>query len=259
MECAPEAAAPFAFAEVDGQASEVAYSDANGAFVLTTSATGALNVTSLMGGQYFDVTSYSGALETLVSSVVPPGPLGFMHNDAATDPLLIAQVNGYVQPNEIRSFLLKYVPAYPTIATQTNFPVRVNLTSANTSTCPGNAFYDGSSLNLCIGSSSYTNTSFASVTHHEYGHHMVQMAGSGQGAYGEGMSDTVAALFSGVSGLGYGFFLNQCTTALRDASIPRRPARAVAAKSTPAVSCCQAPSGASARRWRSPIPTPTSI
>jgi len=55
------------------------------------------------------------------------------------------------------------------------------------------------------------------VNHHEYGHHIVQMGGSGQAAYGEGMSDTIAALFAKDPGLGYGFTLNACTSPLRTA------------------------------------------
>jgi hypothetical protein len=217
MECASGVARPFAFAEVDGLTGESAFADASGAYVLSTSATEPLNVTSLMGGQYFDVFNYAGALEQLVSAVVPPGGADFLHNSANTDVQVMAQVNAYSNANEIRSFLLKYLPTYPLISGQTNFPIRVNLSSTDSSTCPGNAFYDGSSLNLCLGDSTYTNTSFASVTHHEYGHHIVKSGGSGQGAYGEGMSDTIAALFAGQHGLGYGFYLNQCTTALRDA------------------------------------------
>jgi hypothetical protein len=214
MECAPEVALPFPFAEVDGLAGESALADASGNYSLATSAAGSLNVTSLMGGQYFDVFNSAGALEQLVSTVVPPGSVNFLHNSADTDVLVMSQVNGYSNANEIRAFLLKYLPTYPTIAAQTNFPVNVNLTSGY---CPGNAWYDGTSLNLCQGSASYTNTSFASVTHHEYGHHIINSAGSGQGEYGEGMADSIAVLYAGNAGLGIGFYLNQCTTPLRNA------------------------------------------
>ncbi len=217
MECGAALAVPFPNAEVDGQTGEVTYTDSTGTFQLTTSATGSVNVTSLMGGQYFDVVNKAGALEILTSAVVPPGPASFVHNSSNTDVRILAQVNGYSKANEIRSFLLAYVPNYPTIATQLDFPVNVNLSSSDTSTCPGNAFYNGSSINFCLGNTSYTNTAFASVVHHEYGHHIVAMGGSGQGAYGEGMSDSISALFAGAPGLGYGFYLNQCTTALRNA------------------------------------------
>jgi len=214
MECAPEVPLPFPFAEVDGLTGESAFTDASGNYSLSTSASGSVNVTSLMGGQYFDVFNSAGALEILTSAVVPPGSTNFLHNSADTDVLVMSQVNAYSNTNEIRAFLLKYLPSYPVIAAQINFPVNANLTSGY---CPGNAWYDGTSLNLCQGSSSYTNTSFASVTHHEYGHHIINSAGSGQGEYGEGMADAIATIFAGQSGLGIGFYLNQCTTPLRNA------------------------------------------
>ncbi|HEX2657756.1 MAG TPA: hypothetical protein VHU40_05770, partial [Polyangia bacterium] len=217
MECAPEVATGFAFAEVDGPSPETTFSDATGAYTLVNTVASPVSVTSLMGGQYFDVVNAAGTLETLMSSATPPTPVDFLHNAANTDPLVLAQVNGYVNANEIRAFLLKYLPTYPVIASQVNFPVNVNLSSANTATCPGNAFYDGVSINFCIGNATYGNTSFASVSHHEYGHHIITSGGSGQGEYGEGMADAIATLQSGQHGLGFGFFLNQCTTALRDA------------------------------------------
>lgn len=217
MECGAELPTPFPYAEVDGQSAEQAFADVTGAYALATTATGSVNVTSLMGGQYFDVFNKAGTLDQLVTPVVAPAAANFVHNAANTDVTVLAQANGYSNANEMRAFLLKYLPNYPTIATQLNFPINVNLSSANSSTCPGNAFYDGTSLNFCLGDTSYANTSFASVSHHEYGHHIISMGGSGQGAYGEGMADTIAALYAGAPGLGYGFFLNQCTTPLRNA------------------------------------------
>jgi hypothetical protein len=215
-ECAPEAPLGFGFAEVTGPNAASTFTDVSGGFVLPNSGTDAVNVTSNVGGQYFDVFNYQGATEELVQSTSPPGPATFLHNSANTDPFVLAQSNGYTNSNEIRAFLLKYLPDYPLISTQSNFPVYVNRTDVY---CPGNAWYDPGlvTINFCVGSATYGNTSFASVNHHEFGHHIVQSGGSGQGAYGEGMGDTIAALYAGVPGLGYGFFLNQCTTPLRNA------------------------------------------
>ncbi|HLV66979.1 MAG TPA: hypothetical protein VKY73_14255 [Polyangiaceae bacterium] len=215
IECSPESAQAFPYAEVTSP-SNATLTDADGAFTLPNAGTTAVNVSSPVAGQYFDVFNFLGTNEVLTESVLPPGPVSFLHNAANTDPTVIAQSNGYVHSNEIRDFLLGYVPDYPTIATQTNFRVHVNRTDF---LCPGNAWYDSSvpSINFCTASSTHGNTAFASVTHHEFGHHIVQSGGSGQGAYGEGMSDVVAALFAGDPGLGYGFFLNQCSTPLRSA------------------------------------------
>jgi len=217
MECADEAAKGFPFAEVDGPSAEQAFTDPSGHYVLSDSVGGTVSLTSPMSGKFVKVVNQAGTAESLVDMVAAPGPADFLHNGANTDPLLLAQVNGYANANEIRAFLLKYLPNYPVISTQTGFTVNVNLSSAQTALCPGNAFYDGTAINFCTGSSSFTNTSFASVSHHEYGHHIIQSGGSGQGEYGEGMADTVAVLFSGNPGLAFGFFLNQCTTPIRSA------------------------------------------
>jgi hypothetical protein len=54
------------------------------------------------------------------------------------------------------------------------------------------------------------------VIHHEYGHHLVAMAGSGQDEYGEGMGDAMGVLITDDAGTGYGF-TGSCTTPLRNA------------------------------------------
>lgn len=214
MQCADEAATAFPFAEVTSSAGGSAFTDAAGAFVLSNPGTEPINVTSRVGGTFFDVTTNSGSNLELVQSVTPPGAAAFLHNaDNATDNAR-AQANGYANSNEVRSFLLSYLPSYPTISSQVNFPVYVNRTDGY---CPGNAWYDGGSINFCSAGSSYGNTSFASVNHHEYGHHIVNTGGSGQGAYGEGMSDVVAMLIAKDPGLGYGFYAAQCDTPLRNA------------------------------------------
>ncbi len=214
MDCASEVPTSLPYAELGIVGGSSAFADVGGAFQIPNPGTGAVTVNSLIGGQYFDVTDVTGTNEQLQATVVPPGPASLLHNSLNESDLVRAEVNGYVHANGVRDFLLNYVPNYPIIATQINFPVNVNRTDGY---CPGNAWYDYSSINFCVGSTAYSNTSFASVNHHEYGHHIVTSGGSGQGEYGEGMSDVVAMLFSGDPGLGYGFFLNQCTTPLRNA------------------------------------------
>ena len=214
MDCADEVATAFPYAEVTGDGGLTAFSNLTGNFDLAYSASTPVALTSLPGGKYFDVVNSAGTAEQLLQTVTPPGPASFLHNPDNVSDLLRAQANGYLNANQVRDFVLKYVPNYPVISTQQNFPVYVN---RNDGYCPGNAWYDGSSINFCVGSTSYGNTSFASVSYHEYGHHVVSSGGSGQGAYGEGMGDVVSALLAGDPGLGYGFYLNQCTTPLRNA------------------------------------------
>ena len=216
MECDPAAVMPFVHATVTSSGLSPAQTDADGAFILVNPGADPISISSDIVGQFFVIDNYAGANEVLTQSVAPPGPVSFTHNASNASVALLAQVNAYSQANEIRDFLLGYVPDYPTIANQQGFPIYVN---RNDGYCPGNAWYSSSepSMNFCVESSAYGNTAFASVIHHEYGHHIVQMGGSGQGAYGEGMADSIAALFAKDSGLGYGFYLNECTTPLRNA------------------------------------------
>jgi hypothetical protein len=222
MECAPAVARGLSYAEVVGPDTSQAFADVHGAYLLSSAETGLVNVTSQMGGRTFDVFNVAGAVETLTSAVVAPGPADFLHNAANSDPEVLAQVNAYVETNELREFVLSYVPDYPAIGTESDFPINVNLSHADDAHCPGDGFYDGASLNLCKGGDkggwTYTNTAFGSVVHHEYGHRLIAASPySDQGEYGEGMSDTLASLFSGQHGMSFGFFVGYCDYAPRDA------------------------------------------
>jgi len=207
--CNPENPVPFKWAKV-GIGSTVAYTDPNGDFTIPNVGDGAATVTSYMSGRYFVVNDEGGPLETLSLSVTPPGPADFMHNAANASEFIRAEVNGYVQANVVRDFCLNYEPDYPTIATQTGFPVNVNISAS----C--NAYYDGSSINFYRAAGGCANTAYSSVIHHEYGHHMVACGGSGQGQYGEGMGDSIGVVIADDPVCGYGFQLN-CNAGIRTA------------------------------------------
>ncbi|MFH2050105.1 MAG: hypothetical protein ABIJ12_11720, partial [bacterium] len=214
MQCEEEVAIPFPYAYVYALEGGSAYADENGDFVITNGGTSDLTVVAPVRGRYFSVFNHTGTnyIDTLI--VTPPGPLNILMNSANTLESVRSQMNGYVNANEVRNWTLKYNPTYPTISTQTGFPVYVNRTDGY---CPGNAWYDGISLNFCSAGSGYGNTSFASVSQHEYGHHLVESAGSGQDQYGEGMSDCISMLIANDPGLGYGFYESDCNTPLRNA------------------------------------------
>jgi len=192
--------------------STVAYTDRRGNFVIPNTGSSPVTVESRLRGQWFRAYNQAGSDALLSQSVTPPGPANFMHNDPNTDEFYRAQINGYLQANVVRDFTLGYNPDYPGLQ-QSEFPVYVN---DNTGYCPGNAWYDGFSITFCRAGGGYPNTAWSSVIYHEYGHHLVEMAGSGQGAYGEGMGDAMNILILDDSGIGYGFY-GDCNTPLRDA------------------------------------------
>lgn len=199
-DCEEESPAPMPYARVilGGQGVE-AFADENGDYVIPFEGENQQTVISAVRGRWFRVFNNSGPDTLLDAVVTPPGPANFMHNDANTDEFIRAEVNGYVQSNIVRDFSLVQNPDYPVIGTQEEFTVNVNLSGS----C--NGFYTGTSINFLVAGDGCPNTAFSSVIHHEYGHHLVQTGGSGQGAYGEGMSDTMSVLVLDDPGVGYGF------------------------------------------------------
>jgi hypothetical protein len=218
-ECAPEVAAPLPYADVSITGGSHGYTTSRGYFSLYESGTTPVTLVSPIAGLRFDVFDFSGSMETLTQTVTPPGFTYFTHNQSNTDEYVRAQVNGYVFANRARDLLLSYLPAYPTIATEQDFPVNVN---RNDSGCPGNGWYDSASpsINFCRAASVYTNTAFGSFIQHEYAHHIIHvgagLAGSG-GPYGEGMADSIAASMADDPRLLQGVVRDNCSYVERNA------------------------------------------
>lgn len=187
-----------------------AFADVNGNYTIPNAGTTDVQVDSLMRGQRFIVVDQAQTAEALSQTVTPPGPANFVHNAANSSEFVKAEANAYLQANIVRDFALSHNPAYPVIATQTNFTVNVNINI----NC--NAFYSGSSINFYVAGGGCANSAYSSVVHHEYGHHLVQVAGSGQDQYGEGMGDCMSMLIADDPVLGKGFN-NNCNAGIRNA------------------------------------------
>lgn len=187
----------------------IAYADEDGDFTISNSGSSPVTVESRLWGEWFKVNNQAGSSTVLSKTVTPPGPANFIQNSLNNDEYKRAEVNGYYQANIVRDFTLTYNPDYPGLQ-QTAFPVNVNLND----NC--NAYYDYSSINFFTSGGGCPNTAYSTIVHHEYGHHLVSMAGSGQNEYGEGMGDVMGILITDDSGLAYGFF-GDCDTPLRNA------------------------------------------
>ncbi len=189
--------------------STVAYADENGDFTIPNEGSSPVTVQSGLWGKWFRVYNQAGSNTILSQTVTPPGPANFMHNDLNDDEYKRAEVNGYLQANIVRDFTLIYNPDYPGLD-ETEFPVNVNINDY----C--NAYYGSGSINFFRAGGGCPNTAFSTIVHHEYGHHLVAMAGSGQGQYGEGMGDVMGVLITDNPGLAYGFY-GECDIPLRNA------------------------------------------
>jgi hypothetical protein len=215
--CGNEVSTPMPYARALIQGGNSAYADSNGNYNITNSGSAPVTVISVLRGHWFWVHNQSGNNDSLWQSVTPPGPANFLHNTGGAE-YTTAEANGYLQANIVRDYTLKYNPTYPTIYNQTEFPVYVN---DYTLYCPGNAWYDGVSITFCRAGSGYPNTAFSTVIHHEYGHHLVEKAGSGQGQYGEGMGDVMGLLITDNPGAAIGFY-GDCIQPLRTANNTRQ-------------------------------------
>jgi hypothetical protein len=207
--CDEEIPMPLAYASVGIQGGETTYADSLGNFVITNAGTDSVLVTSQIRGQWFTVNNVGGPNAIIDTTISPDVPVDILHNEQNVSELNRAEVNGYVQANIVRDYVLKYSPSYPGLQ-QTGFPVNVNLND----NC--NAYYDYSSINFFTSGGGCANTAFSTVVHHEYGHHLVAMAGSGQGQYGEGMGDVMGVLITEDPELAYGF-QNNCASGIRSA------------------------------------------
>jgi hypothetical protein len=210
--CEEEVLMPLKHARVS-IGSNYVYTNNKGGFSIP--APGISAVMSEIRGQWFRVWNNAGAEAVLVDTAAPPGYINFVHNPTNTEHVR-AQVNGYIQSDKVRDLVIKHNPSYPAVSSETEFPVYVN---RNDGYCPGNAWYDDDdqSINFCLAAGGYPNTAWAPVVHHEYGHRLVNAAGSGQGQYGEGMGDVMALLLADESGAAFGFY-GDCDTPLRDAN-----------------------------------------
>lgn len=183
---------------------------------------------SEMRGRAFTVVDNARSTETLEKWVYPPATSNFLHNASSNNEYLLAEVNGYYFANKLRDWVLSYEPAFPVIATETGFPVRVNATDG---LCPGNGEYEDEpdpryyGIKLCAAGArdgtEYTNTAFGSAIYHEYGHHIVKSATGIQyrSSYAEGMADAIALAMTDDSRVGAGLVKGDCNSSWRDIDV----------------------------------------
>ena len=207
QECDPMNTQGLPWARVTG-GGETVIADANGDFSLPSS--GDVTLNSGVDGLYFTVNNDGGDNGAVSADVPNGGNAELLHNESEGE-LTTAEINAYIHANDCRDFILTYNPEFPVIDNQTGWPINVNIGD----TC--NAYYDYSSINFYQAGGSCNNTAYGHVVMHEYGHHLIASAGSGQGEYGEGMADCIAVIMTGDSRMGPGFYAGNCVSGIRDA------------------------------------------
>jgi hypothetical protein len=206
-ECDTIVTEPLAHALVSVNGDTVV-TDADGFFA--SSASGPATIVSGLRGPWFTVNNDVGANASVEAAAEDGDYVQILHNKDQTE-LIMAQAVAFRDSNDVRDFTLAVNPSFPTIGSQAEFPVNVNLAD----TC--NAYYDYSSINFYQSGGGCNNTAFGHVVYHEYGHHLVAVAGSGQGEYGEGMADCIGLIMTGDTVMAPGFYAGNCASGIRNA------------------------------------------
>ncbi|MBN2528722.1 MAG: hypothetical protein JXR76_20195 [Deltaproteobacteria bacterium] len=229
-DCAPQYPVPLPFAEVSIDGGAEGFTGPNGFYFLNNPNSTPVNVVSTLDGKFIDINYWVHDVETLTSTVTPPGPAFFLQNQADDNEYVIAQANAYYHVNLVRNTLLHYSPDYPIIPTQEDFEVLVNAdeTYMDGGACPAGAWYEGHGIGigyivLCASGSKswggdvWVNTAFGTIIYHEYAHHILGSGDSMQNEFGEGFADAVAILIAGDPGYGRGYLLGDCSSVMRNA------------------------------------------
>ena len=169
-----------------------AFTDPSGNFTIANGGTTAVTVNAPLTGRWARVVNAAGTTDSLSQSVTPPGPANFIFNPAPSQ-FTTSQVNGYVFTTRVHDFVKSINPSYPGIDVQ--IPVNVNVAGS----C--NAFFSGGNQSINFYQAAATqpgcpNMAYSTVVWHEYGHFVINRAGTAQAGYGEGMSDTIANLLA---------------------------------------------------------------
>jgi hypothetical protein len=209
--CESEFFFPLPYAEVSIP-QMTTHTDIFGDYDLDAGGAPSVLVQSPTRGLYFNVMNHGGAT-VLSETVSPPAVVDFVHN-LVPSAVNRAEVNAYHYANKIRDYVLDANPAFPIIGSQTGFLISVNEGAGGL--CPGDAQYTGVGMRFCAGGGGFPNTAWSNLIYHEYGHHIVESSGSGQGQYGEGVADALSVLLLDDPRIGLGL-VTSCQTATRSA------------------------------------------
>lgn len=195
-----------------------ATSDAYGNFTLE-GFTGPTAWNAGLDGPWATVSDYAGADPAQSGTATPGTPLQINWNPGNSD---ADETSCFIHTNRVHDFIRSVDPGPALDDIDYQYPVSVSRTDGY---CPGNAWYDYTGINFCsAGSSSgtdYGNTGeISDVIYHEYGHGITHRVYDSQisppGDLHEGNSDVIANLLTDESIIGLGFYLDNCTSGIRN-------------------------------------------
>ncbi len=187
------------------------YSDESGHFSISGAA-GSRTLTAGFDGYWVDVNRYDGP-DAGHSGTITDGVPYTVDWDSSNSTASERDVFAYV--NKEHDWLKEVDPAWTGVDYE--MPAAVERTDGY---CPGNAWWDGNGINLCAGSVEYGNTGrMGDVVFHEYGHAITDFlygANDPPDDLHEGNSDIVANFLTRESIIGLGYYLNNCSSGIRN-------------------------------------------
>lgn len=205
--CEGQTHEPFAYLRIQVSGVGNTYSDASGNWTLAYGGNDAHNVTADLYGTYVDINNSGGAQGTFTGSATPGVPLAveFTNSNSQKD-----EKDVYQAVNDIHNYFETFAPGFG--YTNTRITANVSLNQ----TC--NAYWDGT-INFFKEGGGCANTGeIAGVVYHEFCHGITNAIIGGQGSegIGEGNSDILSNYMLMESIIGRGFYLNQCSSGIRD-------------------------------------------
>lgn len=198
-------AMPYLRVQVSGLSSVTA--DTSGNWSLTYAGTDPRSVTADLYSPYVDLNNVAGAEGTFTGIATPGVPLAISFTDANSQK---DEKDVYRAVNDIHRFFQAVAPefAYPN--------QRMTANVSRSSTC--NAYWDGT-INFYVAGDGCANTGqIMDVVQHEFGHGVQDaiLGQQGDEGLGEGNGDILGNVMQMSPIVGRGFYLNTCTTGIRN-------------------------------------------
>ncbi|MEM7262288.1 MAG: hypothetical protein AAF488_09890 [Planctomycetota bacterium] len=172
--------------------------DDDGSFVVPDVGTDPLAVSFPLVGPWVSVENAAGPNYAPSFSLTPDVPFTETLNPT-DDPLVTAQINGFVHTQVAHDFLKSIDPTFDVL----DFPIPCFV---NLSTVSCNAYYDEGAIHFALADGDCVNTAYSTLVYHEYAHAVLDLAhGFEPGSYHEGMADAFSALLTNDPEIGIAF------------------------------------------------------
>jgi Zn-dependent metalloprotease len=205
--CEGQASEPMPYLRVQISGLSSVTADAFGNWNLTYAGTDPRAVTADLYSPYVDVNNVAGGQGTFTGTATPGTPLAINFTDANSQR---DEKDVYRAVNDIHNFFQTFAPefAYPS--------GRITANVSRNSTC--NAYWDGT-INFYVAGAGCANTGqIMDVVQHEFGHGVQDaiLGGQGNEGLGEGNGDILGNIMQMSPIVGRGFYLNTCTSGIRN-------------------------------------------